>query len=296
MYLYIAIFPNNKRYVGITKDFRKRRDTHKSRAKNGYDGVFYNAIRKYGWDNLSWNIADGYKSYDDLCKCEIQEIAKHNTTDRRYGYNVDLGGRVRQGFKHTNEWKQTMSERMSGKNNPTYGRKLTDEQKEHLSKINSGELNPRYGKSKSKIEKEKITQGLKKYFETHDGSFLGKKHTKEAKNKISKKNSGKNNGMYGKKVKHTQETKDAISKKNSGKKNGMYGKKVRHTQETKNKISEKNSGERNGQSKINLPIARKIRERYNTGKYTYKDLQQIYCISVSQISQIINNKVWKEES
>ncbi|KKL57926.1 hypothetical protein LCGC14_2230500, partial [marine sediment metagenome] len=34
MYLYIAVFPNNKKYIGISNNFEKRKVVHKSRAKN----------------------------------------------------------------------------------------------------------------------------------------------------------------------------------------------------------------------------------------------------------------------
>jgi group I intron endonuclease len=38
------------------------------------------------------------------------------------------------GTKHTQEWKQMMSNKMKGENNPRYGKKLTDEEKQNIRK------------------------------------------------------------------------------------------------------------------------------------------------------------------
>lgn len=77
-------------------------------------------------------------------------------------------------------------------------------------------------------------------------SKIGKKHSKETKEKMSKSRSGKNNSMYGKN--HSQETKNKISKANSGEngpcfgrtgdKHPMFGKHL--SEETKRKISKNN--------------------------------------------------------
>ena len=64
---------------------------------------------------------------------------------------------------------------------------------------------------------------------------VGKKHTKEHNDNISK-------GLIGKKVgmKHSEETKHKISIASAGDKNGMYGK--HHSQETKDKIAAAHTG------------------------------------------------------
>ena len=38
-------------YIGITNNFNQRMFAHKSASKNN-DYPLYNAIKKYGWDNL----------------------------------------------------------------------------------------------------------------------------------------------------------------------------------------------------------------------------------------------------
>jgi len=100
-------------------------------------------------------------------------------------YNV---GRV-----HSDEYKQVMSNLMSGENNPMFGTK--------------GELSPNYGKKRTKETREKMSfagTGSK-------NSMYGKKHTKESLELIRKastgrkrspesilKTSGKNNANYNK--------------------------------------------------------------------------------------------------
>lgn len=198
MYFYIAIFSNGKKYIGITANIYRRKSQHKTLAKKGFKGCFYNAIRKYGFDDITWEIADGYNSWDELCKLEIKSIVDYNTIDRLYGYNISPGGDGYVGMEHSQEIKELIFKIKGGKNGLTYGKKLTQEQKEHLSKINSGKNHPRYGQKRTIKQKEAMKKGYKKYCQENGPPFLGKHHSKETKHKISKKNSGKNNGMYDK--------------------------------------------------------------------------------------------------
>jgi len=154
MYLYIATFPNNKKYIGITSNINKRKTAHKSRAKNNYKGFFYNAIRKYGWDNIKWEIADGYKDINELGEVEIKKIAEYKTQDRNFGYNISKGGDGSAGFKHTQKFKEELSKRTKGKP----GKKWSEEQREYFSNLHSGKKHPQFGKHRSEETKAKIKQ------------------------------------------------------------------------------------------------------------------------------------------
>ena len=71
--VYVHISPNNKYYVGITKQSVKRR-WHNGTAyrKNTY---FYSAIQKYGWDNFQHEIIAEHLTKDEACDFEITLIA-----------------------------------------------------------------------------------------------------------------------------------------------------------------------------------------------------------------------------
>jgi len=132
MFLYIAIFPNNKKYIGISKNFKARKRKHKMRAKRGDTEYFYNAVRKYGWGNIKWEVADGYASWEKLCKLETTEIEKYNTycyNSEHNGYNMTKGGDGTVGFTHSDEYKARLAKEWSGENNPNYGKKLSAKHK-----------------------------------------------------------------------------------------------------------------------------------------------------------------------
>lgn len=99
---------------------------------------------------------------------------------------------------------------------------------------------------------------------------LGKKHTKETREKISKANKGKkknypvwNKGKKGL-YKHTEEIRKKISKARMGMRSGMLGKK--HSEETKKKMSESQpKGERHYRWNFNREEVRK--NLRNDGEY-----------------------------
>lgn len=154
------------------------------------------------------------------------------------------------------------------------------------------------------------------------GNTLGRKHTTEAKKKISKNHhdvSGENNPMYGMKgelspnwgKKHSEETKKKISDSNKGKEcywkgkerpnhsermkgenNPFYGKK--HSEESLNKIREAARTRKSKNYKINLDIAREIRYRYINEKITVTKLAKEYGLSRKYCGELIRGKYWRE--
>lgn len=85
--VYIHTFPNNKKYVGIT------RQTVNARWQNGFgykNQPIYSEILKYGWDNIKHDVL-----YTGLSRTEAQEkekelINKYDSINN--GYNVSEGG------------------------------------------------------------------------------------------------------------------------------------------------------------------------------------------------------------
>lgn len=175
--VYIHTSPSNKRYIGITSQKPERRWRNNG---NGYSDspVFFNAIKRYGWDNFNHEIMLSGLSYEEAEMYEVMFIRLFRSTDRRYGYNMESGGTSgkrlseltkqklsianagkgnpdalrkwilnngpwNKGTKgltsHTDDWKKNMSQKMSGKNNPAYG-------KDYSNKRNYAEENHPKGK------------------------------------------------------------------------------------------------------------------------------------------------------
>lgn len=83
--------PSGKLYIGITSKEPKKRW-----GKNGihYKGqAFYNAIVKYGWDNIEHEVICNNITEFEAKEMEKELIKKFNSMDWRYGYNCTRGGR-----------------------------------------------------------------------------------------------------------------------------------------------------------------------------------------------------------
>lgn len=88
--VYIHNFPNGKRYVGITsQDVEKR--WHQDGS--GYKGqMVYNAIQKYGWDNIFHEIFASNLTKEEAINMEKLLIQKLQTNNIQNGYNLTIGG------------------------------------------------------------------------------------------------------------------------------------------------------------------------------------------------------------
>lgn len=181
---------NNKTYIGITS--RKVEDRW---GENGckYKKCikFYNAIKKYGWDNFTHEVLYENLTAEEAAKKEKELIVYYDSLNN--GYNATEGG-----FAPipTEEHKKHVSESLAG-------RKLSEEHKKKISenaKKRVGPLNHMYGKHHTEETKKKISDAKK-----------GKKLTEEHKQKISEGIKGKNHPNWGKHL--SQETKRKISGK-----------------------------------------------------------------------------------
>ena len=122
--VYVHIFPNNKRYVGITRQDPQRRWQN----GKGYKGqVVYEAIQKYKWHNIEHRILYDNLSKIDAEKYEIELIKEWKTTDRNYGYNVENGGNINKEISA--ETRQKLSEANKGQIPWIKGKHHTEEAK-----------------------------------------------------------------------------------------------------------------------------------------------------------------------
>ena len=92
---------NGKVYVGQTVNtlkYRKEQHWREAICPSRKNVHFHNALLKYGIDNFEFEIIDRARDVDELNKKESYWIDYYNSTDSRYGYNKDSGGKSG-GFK-----------------------------------------------------------------------------------------------------------------------------------------------------------------------------------------------------
>lgn len=152
--VYMHITPSNKRYIGITcRKPEYRWNNGKGYSQNNH---FYNAILKYGWDNIEHIIVADELSKETACEMEKLLIKEYKTTDPDNGYNHSTGGdggsagvvfteerkqklRIAStGRTHTEQAKKKMSEGHKGKPSWNKGRAWTESEKKKLQIAQTG--------------------------------------------------------------------------------------------------------------------------------------------------------------
>jgi len=125
MYAYkITNLVNEKIYIGITTTSMGNRissykSATKSQKSNKHRVIM--AMKKYGFENFSFEIVFETNSKEELKKKEIELIKFYNSTDTSIGYNVSPGG-----FLHSQE-------SIKKKSDANKGKKLSKEHKEKIS-------------------------------------------------------------------------------------------------------------------------------------------------------------------
>ncbi len=174
---------NGKRYVGQTKVKPEERWGSKG-CRYSKSTYFFNAIKKYGWDNFVHDILYTDLTHEAANKIEKELIEFYNTRDSNYGYNIREGG---SNGGHDERTKKIMSqirkEKYSGENHPRYGTHLSEETKKKISEAEKGEKNWMYGKKMPSETREKISKANK-----------GKKRTQEFRKMMSEMKKGKGIG------------------------------------------------------------------------------------------------------
>lgn len=109
--VYMHIFPNGKKYIGITS----QEDVEK-RWQNGfgYKSQFvFLAIVKFGWDNVEHQILFTGLSKDEAEEKERKLIELYETNDYLNGYNIANGGSS--DGMHSETTKRKISESKTGR-------------------------------------------------------------------------------------------------------------------------------------------------------------------------------------
>lgn len=100
---------NHKVYIGQTTDLVNRKAAH--RYKSTFEKTkFYNAVRKYGWDNFDFDVIAQVEeaTLDDICEVldslEIEFIEKYDSF--KNGYNSTAGGHCYRGKEVSEEFRE----------------------------------------------------------------------------------------------------------------------------------------------------------------------------------------------
>lgn len=176
--LYIHLFPNNKKYVGVT------RTKTKYRWKNGHgykpQVLIYRAIQKYGWNNIQHIIICENLSKEWAYKLEQDFIRIYKSNDSKYGYNLSNGGEGSN--KWTLESRLKLSKSLKGKPSHLKNKHLTEEHKLKISRANRNpSMETRRKMSESHKGKRLSPETIRKNVEARKWY----KHSEETKKKMS---------------------------------------------------------------------------------------------------------------
>ncbi len=197
--IYKFTSPSGKSYIGQTCNITRRLYEHKRAAS---PQAFHSAIRKYGWDNFTYEILAAKLSLEESNILEEKFIKEHNTLVP-CGYNLLMGGL---NYGRTDETRKKMSLAQLGK----FRLPLTEDAKRHLSEINKG-------KKLSEVTKQKIStnsarRGKPSHTRGKPAYNRGKSPSTETRKKISAALAGKARSP------RSEETKQKLSTLKKGQK------------------------------------------------------------------------------
>ena len=166
--VYIALnLTNNKAYVGQTiRSLDRRKWAHYAQA-NAYrdNSHFMRALRKYRKTDWIWFIVARCDSKEKLGKEEMTYIQKYSSCIS--GYNMSLGGGGCEGYKHTEENKQKIRDKLKG-NKSRLGQKHTKEELKKMSETHIGRIITK------ETRKKMSESGKKKIFTIEHRRNIGK--------------------------------------------------------------------------------------------------------------------------
>lgn len=135
--VYMHTFPNGKRYIGITGQDVDRR--WRPGGCGYYGQPVYDAIIKYGWDNIKHEILLTGLSKEQAENKEIELIKAYDSTSHRNGYNIEEGGNAPLLSEETKMKISIKAKgRMAGAKHWNYGKHWSDEVKQKISKAHQG--------------------------------------------------------------------------------------------------------------------------------------------------------------
>lgn len=177
--IYKHVSPSNKIYIGITRQEVQKRWTNGSGYKEC--PAFYEAIKKYGWDNFKHIVIYDKLTKEEAEAMEIKLIALYESNNKRFGYNIENGGNCC--GTHSEETKRKISASNTGKK---YSAESIEKMRQAHKGKQTGPDNPFYGR-KHKDE----TKRAHSEFMKGNSYFKGHRHSEEYKRMKSEQMSAK---------------------------------------------------------------------------------------------------------
>lgn len=132
---------NNKCYIGQSVNLESRIKSHKSMLKhhNEDNDLLNKATKKYGYENFEIEIIK-YCKENELDFFEKYYINFYNSYKRKNGYNIELGGSTHKHLseEQINRMKNSKKGKLTGIDNPFYGKKHTQLTKNKISEKQKG--------------------------------------------------------------------------------------------------------------------------------------------------------------
>lgn len=217
--VYLHLFPNGKKYVGITSQNIK----HRWKNGAGYSDALLigRAINKYGWENIEHIVLSDNLTEQDAKDKEIELVNTFNSNNYEFGYNLTCGGDGTTGYSHSPEAREKMADSKKGRTATTETRRkmsgaaklrppITEETRERLSKAKSGMVF--------------TDESRKKMSESHKGL----KHSEEHRRNIGKASKGRTYAP------RSAETREKLSRASTGNTNSLG---YKHGEETRKNMS-----------------------------------------------------------
>lgn len=177
---------NDMVYVGITSwKPEKRWQNGRGYYKQSY---FYNAIKKYGWDNFKHEILFEDLTKEEAEQKEIELIAEYQSNNRNFGYNIANGGNCVGTVSE--ETKQKISKANMG-NQYGKGNVLSDEHKRKISKAMKGNQHTKGRKMPEHVMQILIQSRQNEVVRKKISiANIGKRHSEDTKRKLSESHKG----------------------------------------------------------------------------------------------------------
>jgi len=99
---------NGKKYIGVTSQSPASKRWGRNGVGYNYNKIFYDSIKKYGWDNFTHEILFKNLTEKEAKQKEVELIKYNNTMNKNKGYNLSYGGEGEIGFKISETSKEKM--------------------------------------------------------------------------------------------------------------------------------------------------------------------------------------------